>query len=721
MAKLPRIVILGGGVGAVTAAVQLSQPGWEEHFESITIYQQGWRLGGKGACGRGPGRRIEEHGLHIWFGCYDNAFAMLGRCHDELDERARTQGQERWPLAFTSMQESFRPQTEISVTDYDGCAWKLWTADFFDNDTSVPWEEPVEGRTDPTVLSYLRRSLYLAADLAWSLAHPAGGLELVGLDALAPDAARAAATPLLAPAPGAPSALRAAADALAALAAQTARAPGADAALDLALEAVDAVAEAVVQRFEELTHGSDAVRRAGYVVELLLAIARGMIEDGLVQADTFAAIDDVDFRDWLLAHGATPESVQSVLVRTILYDLPFAYEGGDAQRPALAAGVGLRGLMRTFFGYRGAIMWKMNAGMGDVVFAPLYELLVKRGVGVRFFHRVEELRAAGGQVDRITLDVQASLPAIAPQSHLVDGALWPADPRTLLGQWLDPEIAPDAYESWYLGRDAARVSTTTLSLGAPGDDGFELVVFGLPISCVENVAPDLVEQSPAWKAAVAKLATVPTQALQLWLRRPAAELCEAGEGAVLGGFVEPFDTWADMSQLVSQERVDGSATVAYFCNAAGDSAPPARGSPSARLWLDEQAALVRARALRFLRRDIQNLWPNAAHPVTGEFDWDLLVAAPQAGGAARLDAQYMRANVEPSERYVLSVPGSGAHRIAPAQTGFANLYAAGDWTSCLLDSGCVEAAVISGMLAANGIHLAQGAPDRVHPVIGPGP
>jgi uncharacterized protein with NAD-binding domain and iron-sulfur cluster len=721
MAKLPRIVILGGGVGAVTTAVHLSQPGWEEHVESITLYQQGWRLGGKGACGRGPDRRIEEHGLHIWFGCYDNAFDLLGRCHDELDALARDGGQERWPLAFTSMADSFRAQTEISLTDYDGCAWKLWKADFFDNDHSVPWEEPARGREDPTALSYLRRSLYLAADLALSLVRSSAGLEIFGSGAGVPGGVRTLG-PAVAPSIDDPSALlRSAADALGAPSVGLTQRDAALEGLDRALEAIDAVNDALVARFDELTHSSDIVRRTGYVVDVMLAIARGMIEDELVQADSFSAIDDRDFRDWLLVHGARPESVQSVLVRTILYDLPFAYEGGDARRPALAAGTGLRGLVRTFFGYRGAIMWKMNAGMGDVVFAPLYELLVKRGVDVRFFHRVEEVGAAGGQVERITFDVQAQIGPVEPSSYLLDGGLWPADPRTLLSQWLDPEIAPSAYESWYLGRDAARTSTTTLTRGAPGDDGFELVVFGLPISCVEHVAPDLVAQSAAWKAAVDHLVTVPTQALQLWLDRPAADLGEAGNGTVLGGFVEPFDTWADMSQLVSQERVPGSATVAYFCNVADDTAPPARGSADAQQWLDEQTALVRARSLRFLRRDIASLWPNAVHPVTGEFDWSMLVAPAQLTGPARLDAQYMRANVEPSERYALSVPGSGVHRIAPGDTGFANLFAAGDWTSCILDSGCVEAAVISGMLAANGIHLALGAADRVRPIIGPGP
>ena len=88
MAK-PRIAILGGGAGAVTAALELSKPGWEDHYESITLYQQGWRLGGKGACGRGRDLRIEEHGLHLWFGFYENAFRLLDRCHRELDQRAR--------------------------------------------------------------------------------------------------------------------------------------------------------------------------------------------------------------------------------------------------------------------------------------------------------------------------------------------------------------------------------------------------------------------------------------------------------------------------------------------------------------------------------------------------------------------------------------------------------------------------------------------------------
>lgn len=46
-----RVAVLGGGPAGLAAAFQLSAPGWEQRFESITVYQQGFRLGGKGASG----------------------------------------------------------------------------------------------------------------------------------------------------------------------------------------------------------------------------------------------------------------------------------------------------------------------------------------------------------------------------------------------------------------------------------------------------------------------------------------------------------------------------------------------------------------------------------------------------------------------------------------------------------------------------------------------
>ena len=76
-------------MAGLSAAWRLSEPGWRDRFESITVYQRGWRLGGKGASSRGEDGRIEEHGLHIWLGSYENAFALLRECYAELD-RATT-------------------------------------------------------------------------------------------------------------------------------------------------------------------------------------------------------------------------------------------------------------------------------------------------------------------------------------------------------------------------------------------------------------------------------------------------------------------------------------------------------------------------------------------------------------------------------------------------------------------------------------------------------
>jgi uncharacterized protein with NAD-binding domain and iron-sulfur cluster len=74
-------------------------------------------------------------------------------------------------------------------------------------------------------------------------------------------------------------------------------------------------------------------------------------------------------------------------------------------------------------------------------------------------------------------------------------------------------------------------------------------------------------------------------------------------------------------------------------------------------------------------------------------------------GAARLDGQFWRATVNPSERYVLSLPGTTAFRLRAEETGLANLLHVGDHTFTGVNAGCVEAAVMSGMNAAQ--HLCR--------------
>ncbi|HEX4759277.1 MAG TPA: NAD(P)-binding protein, partial [Thermoleophilaceae bacterium] len=47
-----KIAVLGGGVGGMTAAFELTAtPQLRERYD-VTVYQLGWRVGGQGASGR---------------------------------------------------------------------------------------------------------------------------------------------------------------------------------------------------------------------------------------------------------------------------------------------------------------------------------------------------------------------------------------------------------------------------------------------------------------------------------------------------------------------------------------------------------------------------------------------------------------------------------------------------------------------------------------------
>src|SRR6185503_15422628 len=148
-----------------------------------------------------------------------------------------------------------------------------------------------------------------------------------------------------------------------------------------------------------------------------------------------------DARAWFRRHGAAPTTVDSTPVRA-LYDLYLAYEGGDRARPSLAAGAAIHAVLRLALGYKGAVVNEMRGGMGEIVIAPIYEVLAARGVKFAFFHRVErlELSADRSRVARIH---------VARQVELADGTTtgyrplvpvgglpcWPSEP--LVGQIKD--------------------------------------------------------------------------------------------------------------------------------------------------------------------------------------------------------------------------------------------------------------------------------------------
>jgi uncharacterized protein with NAD-binding domain and iron-sulfur cluster len=687
-----RIAILGGGVGAMSAAYALTeQPGWADRYE-VTVYQMGWRLGGKGASGRNAahGQRIEEHGLHIWMGCYENAFAVMQRCYAELNRPAGS------PLA--RWDDAFKQHSTVTLMEPVEDRWLPWPTRFPTND-EVPGQGGVLLRPwdyVKMVLGFMRH-LHERSPHAPRV-HARWGDSLVRLVGWVEDVLEQ----VLADDEGGPPELPA---------------THLHHAHELAKSLPDDPNEHephhheaiswLVERFARgLFHAvcdpvlhDDDLRRAFVMIDLMAATVRGLLGDGVLYSG-LDHLDDLDFREWLHKHGATKSAVWSAPVKAV-YDLVFAYDQGDPKRPNLAAGVALRTMLRTGWTYKGAFAWKMQAGMGDTVFTPLYEVLRKRGVKFAFFHRIENLglSADGSRVETIDVTVQAT-PKGGEYQPLVDVkglGCWPSEP--LYEQLVEGEELRDngidlesAWTPW------PGVGRRTLRRG----EDFDTIVLGISVAALPYLTRELSAVNRRWADMLEHVKTVQTQAFQLWLDRDAKELgWDADEPAVVGSYPA---CWADMSHLLPREEWGAEVkNISYFCYPLSEPEPIPAPGPDPN-FPHKEAERVKADTLAFLRTDVSALWPSGTVPPgDGPLDWSALVDPAGGAGEARFAAQFWRANIDPTERYVLSVKGSTAYRLGSDESGFANLYLAGDWTRNGLNAGCVEAAVISGLQAARAI------------------
>jgi uncharacterized protein with NAD-binding domain and iron-sulfur cluster len=657
----PDIAVLGGGMAGLAAAWRLTDPDHRDRIGRVTIYQRGWRLGGKAASHRGVHDRIEEHGLHVWLGYYDNAFRMIRDCYTELDRPTTdpTSPVQTWRDAFT-------PAPLIGLEDLHEGDWSTWTAWFPTNDL-VPGE-PLEGadaNVPPTAAEFLARSLSLMQTFLASLGGP--GVDLVPALALA--AGREAHRFL---------------DRLAAV-------------LPI-VEVPRRTVAALNAALEPMVQERDGSRRLWHLADLVAAQVRGLLADDLLTKG-FHSIDHIEYRDWISAHGASPETCRGALVRG-LYDLAFSHRAGDPSSTAFPAGLGLLLSTKTFFDYRGSLFWKMTAGMGDVVIAPLYQALRRRGVRFEFFHRIDDVVASddGSVVERIRLGRQVCLrPGLDEYQPLQRyGGLdcFPAEP---CAEQLD---APDSVRRaslesfWCTWPDAG---SAILERGRDFDEA----VFAIPVGMAAHITTDLAGKSERWRDMLATIETIGTQGVQLWLKRSEAELGSPGAGSTVTSYVDSFDTFSSMSHLLPRESWpthDQPASVVYLCSsmAYGEADDPTDADQPVRAHRQ-----VRADALDYLRNHIAHYLPHAV----GEdgFEWDLLCGAPMGSGPEAIDAQHLVANVDPSDRYVQALPGTGRARLTPDDSTFQHLHLAGDWTDSGLNAGCIEAAVMSGIQAANSI------------------
>jgi uncharacterized protein with NAD-binding domain and iron-sulfur cluster len=453
---------------------------------------------------------------------------------------------------------------------------------------------------------------------------------------------------------------------------------------------------------------TDDPSRTWYGVALAIAAIRGIVADGLLTDPRgLGAINDEEYLVWLRRHGGPPDLAEFSIVRS-LYDMVFGFVGGDPARPSLSAGTAVLFGGKTLFDYRGSVFWKMAAGMGDIVFAPLYEALEKRGVAFEFFHRVDHLHTAkdGRRIGAVTVGRQARLvPGRARYDPLVLSKglpCFPSIPR--VEQLADADgIESHPLEShWCLWPDAEH------RVLREGSD-FDLLVFAIPPGMAAHTCTELAVERPEWQDMLEGLGTVATQSFQLWLRDAEPALGWAHPGSTLSSFKEPFSTWASMPQLIEAEEWSADTrpgTVAYFCGAMDGP------SPTGPVDAARQHERVRDSAIDFLEVDIRHLLPGAAGD--DGFRWDLLCGGGDRVGPDRFESQFWTANVDPSDRYVQSLPGTDRFRLRPDESGYDNLFLAGDWTDSGLNAGCIEAAVMSGLQAANAVRRRP----RNHRVVG---
>jgi uncharacterized protein with NAD-binding domain and iron-sulfur cluster len=694
-------------VGGLTAAYWLSQPEFADRYE-ITIYQMGWRLGGKGASGRNARyhQRSEEHGMHIWFGFYENAFRTIQAAYKDGGAHGPYQ---EWTDAFKAAHEG-------TVADDGPGGFDWWHIHF-----PLAKGTPGDGTPLPKLDDFLRRALEVLvnnldrrSDLKRALETPPKSPTVFGgiwgriKVALARMAKRFLRR-------GAFSLVRVSTFLHSTLATVNSLPFGLGHA---AQEFQNAVLDEIT-RFRSSLHqvlptmaGQFAqdpdLRRLFMVLDLGATCILGALRDGVFTRG-LDHLDEFEFLEWLEHHGAfyhrLENHARASSVLRAFYDVPFAFAEGNTGTPRLGAGVALRCLMRIGLGYKGAYLYKMQAGMGEIVFTPLYKALKRRpNVHFKFFHKVTqlELNAEGDAIERIHLDEQVRLKPgkeYEPLVTLEKGLqCWPTQP---IEEHIEPGWIPAPGEPDLESHGNTQPAAGNIVLERGTESGFDKVILNVSIAGLPHVAGDLLKASDRWQRMFNHIKTIRTQCLQVWMNRTHQELgWKNGDlkgPALVAACANPLNSWMDQSVLLQTELWPNEGPprhLVYFCGPMQETAP----DPAAAL------AEVRAAAISMLDTYGRTMWPNAG-TVPGRFSWDELYAGAGTAGVHPIDSQYVRANLNPSERYVLSVPGSTAHRLKPddLERQFMNLYLAGDWTRNGLNVGSVEAASMSGLQVARAL------------------
>ena len=414
-----RVAVLGGGIAGLTTAHELTRTPELRARHDVTVYQYGWRLGGKCASGRDLDRRPHPRARapHVVRPVRERLRldARLLRRAGPAPGRTPRDDRRRVPA----------PQRRVLWDDY-GDRWSSVNLFFPPND-----QVPGDGTPIPDFWEMAWRAATSSWDEWRSRRHGGRPVHQIHL----PNWARAVADDIGAVVDAA---VHAPEEAMLFLARELARfhvtnprRPD-EADHRHVLRRLFTDFRSWVWRHAIEPHLDDDGLRFWFTrLDISLTLMIGVVADE-VHERGFDPLNGLELRDWLRSHGAQEITLAGPFVRAS-YSGAFAFLDGDVNQPNLAAGVGLLWTLRQMLGYKGALSFRMMAGMGDAVVAPIYQVLLRRGVRFRFFHRVTELAPSsdGTRVGAVHLVRQAR--PVGPEYQPlvdVDGlACWPATPR----------------------------------------------------------------------------------------------------------------------------------------------------------------------------------------------------------------------------------------------------------------------------------------------------
>lgn len=707
-----KISIIGGGIAGLTTAYELTQEeDWKQKYD-ITIYQMGWRCGGKATAGVGENGRIEEVGVHIFQGWYHNAFRMIREIYEEIKENDLAPDN-----PFKSWKDAFIPNPYTFNTEFDkkNETWNNWTMVFPNNKyqpgtkgNKSSFTSLSEGigiileiligspfqRTEKNKVPFrikILKKLFFSKQISKKeekseyfdfvnkiLEKTFKGLEIIIIK----------------------------------LATLKQKYP-ANIFLKFLMRFYRKSKTIVQNNCNRLGSDKLKLRRFLLMIELGLVCVEGIYKDvynNKSKTYDWHQINSYDFRKWLTKHGGSEELLEFSIVRFIYYGtFGNIYGGsGNIESGKIAADIGIK-MITKISSYKGCFVWYLAAGTGGTFIAPLVLVLKSRGVKFNYFHKLKEVSySKTNNIQNIKIDVQVDLKDkdLEYNPFIIQKGIhqWTSKPDY---NQIDEEQA-NLLRKNKIDLESTLcnwkpISSKTLSFKRD----FDIVVLATSIKPLKYVAKDIIDKKESWKNMVDHIATTPTLNVQFWLNRDDAELGFHHSQWGLAPRQYPntviyqdyLYSWTSMSYIEKAENwtIHKPKQISYWCGV----------WPENLLFRTEKQKKSKNENLQELKNHTKNwmanmelFWPNAIKDK--KFNYDLL-CSNQKNKVDKFDSQYFSVNDDPAMQYVLGRPGTNRYRLKSDNTEYDNLFFAGDWTDFGLNVGYMEGTVQSGIQCANSI------------------